>query len=108
MLMRYHWGLGIGHQYAHSTTISMDSQCSSSPESHPTGRNIENYKHLVDEDNEGDDNIPAADSLDFESESEPDSEFDEQSGSESILGDHADMYGWGGLGLDPSTELYEF
>ena len=66
---------------------------------------MENYKHIVDE---GDDNTLAADSLDFESESETDSEFDEQSGLESVLGDHADMYGWSGPGLDPSTELYEF
>ena len=24
MLMRYHWGLGVGHAYAHSTTRSTD------------------------------------------------------------------------------------
>ena len=110
MLMRYHWGLGIGHQYAH-TTASIDSQFSShSPKSHPNGRDMEDYGHLADEVNEENDSAadatPTAE-LDLEPESELDSEIDEQSDSESILGDHVDMYGWD-LDLDPSTEFYEF
>ena len=109
MLMRYHWGLGIGHRYAH-TTASIDSQLSSpSPKFHSNGHDMEDYRHLADEVNEGDDsadNTPIVE-LDFEPESEPDSEVNEQSDSESILGDHVDMYGWG-PGLDPSAEFYEF
>ena len=95
MLMRYHWGLGIRHQYAH-TTASIDSQFSShSPKSHPNGHDMEDYGHLADEVNE--DNDSAADAtptveLDLEPESELDSEIDEQSDLESILGDHVDMY----------------
>ena len=101
MLMRYHWGLGIGHQYAH-TTASIESQFSShSLKSHSNGRDMEDYRHLADEVNEDNDSVADATPT-----VEPDSESDEQSDSESILGDHVDMYG--GPDLDPSTEFYEF
>ena len=104
MLMRYHWGLGIGHQYAHTTaSIEISSQ------SHSNGRDMEDYRHFADEVNGDNDSAAATPTveLDLEPESEPDSESDEQSDSESILGDHVDMYGWG-PDLDPSTEFYGF
>ena len=107
MLMRYHWGLGIGHQYAH-TTASVNSQSFSPSLSHSNGRAMEDYRNLTDEVIEGDhsaDSTPAVE-LDLKPEAEPDSELDEKSDSESALGDHVDMYGC--QDLDPSAEFYEF
>ena len=86
MLMRYHWGLGIGHQYAH-TTASVNSQSFSPSPSHSNGSAMEDYRNLTDEVNEGD---HSAVEQDLEAEAEPDSGLDEKSDSESALGDHAD------------------
>ena len=95
MLMRYHWGFGIGHAYAH-TVGSTNSQlrssfpCSESPTS--SKRGMDNYRLDVD-DEINDDGIADESEL---LEIEPDSESGEShSDSGSALGDHADMYGWG-------------
>ena len=99
MLMRYHWGLGIGHQYAH-TTASVNLQSFSPSLSHSNGRAVEDYRNLTDEVIEGDHSADStlAVELDLEPEAEPD--------SESALGDHVDMYRC--QDLDPSAEFYEF
>ena len=108
MFMRYHWGLGIGHQYTHST-VSTDSQFhSASPKPCPTSHDIEISKyHFDDEIKEGDD---LADStrtleLDFEPES---GESDQSSDLESVLGDHVDMYGCSPDMETSTAEYYEF
>ena len=103
MLMWYHWGLGIGHAYAH-TAASTNSQLHSSfpfpkpPNSSQHG--TDNYKFDVDDEvNEGgisDD----SELLEFEPESESDNE------SHSVLGDYANMHGWD-ADLDGSR-YYEF
>ena len=94
MLMRYHWGLGIGHTYSHNSPAASQfcrtSQCSLPPY-HVT-------QDHIDEKNGGE---SLADDLQTESdfnelEFEPegsDSGIESQSESESILGDRADMYG---------------
>ena len=92
MLMRYHWGLGIGHAYAHTATstnsLHSSFPCSEPPDSSKHG--IDEYIFDVDDEiNEG----GAADELEFGLESESGSES--HSDSESVLGDRVDMYGWG-------------
>ena len=95
MLMRYHWGLGIGHAYA-QTAASTNSQLhsffpsSESPNSSKHG--TDNYGLGVDD--EINDGGVADDSelLELEPGLESSSEH---SDSESVLGDRANMYGWG-------------
>ena len=104
MLMRYHWGLGVRHQYAH-TTVSSDSQFhSTSPEPHSKGHDMEDYRsHFDDEVNEDDADL--ADSTHtLESDLEPSESGESQSDSESVLGDFVDMYG----DTEASAEHYEF
>ena len=93
MLICYHWGLGVGHTYLHNSLI--DSQFRTSQRSQPPHHVTQDY---VDENNEGE---SLADGMEteldlIEPEFEPedsDSENGTQSESESILGDHVDMYG---------------
>jgi hypothetical protein len=112
MLMRYHWGLGIGHTYSH-TAASTDCQFRSiSPWPQPphSSRHMEDSgNHPGDETNESEDLADSTQTeLDFELEFEPDSESSgSQSDSESVLGDHVDMYGWDNLNLD-ANGYYQF
>ena len=104
MLMRYHWGLGIGHTYSH-TTVSQ--HCSAPQQSYSGGD--------VTEDSRTNDGIVERKGLtvtgmqteqesEFEFEPEgSESGIESQFESESILGDHVDMYG-----LDAMDEYYEF
>ena len=105
MLMRYHWGLGIGHAYVHTTVASPNSKSHSSfPSSEPPNsskHDTDNCRH--DKINEGD-IADESELLEFEPDSESGSES--HSDLESVLGDHADMYGWGS-DLDGSGH-YEF
>ena len=105
MVMHYHWGLGIGHTYAHATA-STESQFHSTsqwPQPLHSQHDMEDCRHVNDEINE--DRDLANTELDFDLEFEPGSESGEQSesDSESILGDLVDMYGY------PAKDaLYEF
>ena len=102
--MHYHWGLGIGHRYAH-TTASTDSQFhSTSPKPYSKSHDIEDYRcHFDDEVNDF-----ADDTHTLELDLEPELGDLSQSDSESVLGDHVDMYGWGPEMPEASTEYYEF
>jgi len=89
MLIRYHWGLGIGHTYSH-TTAPIQSRFHSVFQP-PQANKLDTVN------DEGLAEITQTEKLDLDADfelegSEPDSEF--QSESESILGDHVDMYGW--------------
>ena len=107
MLMRYHWGLGIGHQYAY-TTVSTDPQFhSTSPNPHSQRHGIEDYRyHSDDEVNE--DDLDLGDSTrTLEPDFEPSESGESQSDSESVLGDYVDMYG-SGTAMEALTEYYGF
>ena len=87
MLIRYHWGLGIGHTYSH-ITAPIQSQFHSIVQP-PQASKLDTAK---DEDLAGIMRTELDLDSDFEPEgSEPDSEF--QSDSESVLGDQVDMDG---------------
>ena len=112
MLMHYHWGLGIGHAYSH-TAFSTDSQPCSTPQQSCSSRDdTENYRlcRANDEIDEGKDLTMTGMETEEDSkfEFEPDdsgSSIESQSDSESILGDHVDMYG--PCGSDAMDEYYE-
>ena len=97
MLMRYHWGLGIGHTYAHNTSSTESLLRSTSQRTQPLHsrrHDVEDHKcHVDDEIDESGDADSTETEWDFEQDSEcGESQSDE---SESILGDLADMYGCG-------------
>lgn len=107
MIMRYHFGLGIGHMYSHTqpvpTTPPPQQPCPSecTMESH-----INELEHPTDS--------LQSEPADFESvPSSPngsDLESDEEcveSESDSILGDYVDMDGWDGAEVVTFNE-YEF
>ena len=110
MLMRYHWGLGIGHAYSHTAFSTNSQPCSTPQQSRSNRDDTENYR-LCCANDEGE-NLTFAGMQteeDSELEFEPDdseSSIESQSDSESILGDHIDMYG--PCGLDAMDEYYEF
>jgi hypothetical protein len=57
--MRYHYGLGVGHLYAHMSTsshrsMSMDAQDEPVPESLPIGRDVRTTDVADDDDDESD------------------------------------------------------
>ena len=92
--MRYHWGLGVGHAYAHCTASTGTSFRSTSQWSQP--HDVEVHKrHVDDELDEAGDADNAETEQDLELDVEPDSDCGESQSedSESILGDLADMYG---------------
>lgn len=81
MVMRYHYGLGIGHTYSHARPVSMTP---SAHQPHPT--NTEDDASHVD------DSEHSTESLEFESE-RSDLEPDEESGRESDS-DSESNFGW--------------
>jgi len=100
MLICYHWGLGIGHPYLHTMALIQSRFHSIFQPPQANKLDTVNNEDLAE--------ITQTEKLDldanFELEgSEPDSEF--QSESESILGDHIDMYGWS---LDAGSGYYQF
>ena len=109
MFMRYHWGLSIGHTYAHataSTNSRSTSQWFQSP--HSSGQtNSQDFGCWINDDiTEGEDLVGSTQAELDELESEVDSESSEsQSDSESVLGDHDDMYG---SDSDVLNGYYEF
>ena len=107
MLMRYHWGLGVGHTYAHSTASTGPSFRLTSQWSQPLHsgtHDAEDHKcHGDDEIDEGGDADDSETEQDFEQDSQW-SESQSEDLEESVLGDLADMYGCG-LDLDG---LYTF
>ena len=109
MLMRYHWGLSVGHTYTHaaaSTNSRSTSQWFQSP--HSSGPvNSQDFGHQInDEVTEGEDLVGGTqvelDGLKSEVDSEP---SESQSDSESVLEDDMDMYS---LDLDVPNGYYEF
>ena len=99
MLIRYHWGLGIGHTYSH-TSAPIQSQ------SHSVFQPLQASKlHTFKDEDLAEITWTELDlDSDLELEgSEPNSEF--QSDSESILGDQVDMYGYS---LDTVSGYYQF
>ena len=96
MLMRYHWGLGVGHTYAHGTTstgLPFRSTSQRSQPLHSRRHDVEGYNYLSgDEIDEGGDADNTETEQDFEQDSECGESHSEED-SESILGDLADMYG---------------
>jgi len=91
MLMRYHWGLGIGHMYSHMTAPVQSQVDSISQWSQPP------QASTLDAD-EDEDSETTQTELNFDSEFESEGSeagSESQSGLESVLGDHVDMYGCG-------------
>lgn len=113
MVMRYHYGFGIGHTYSHTQPASMI------PSAQQQAYQERNCDGMDDEDdaNHTDGSKRPADTLEIEfdelesdepsSSTGSDSEPDDESGdsdTESILGDYADMDGDAGCTFDE----YEF
>jgi hypothetical protein len=65
MLMRYHWGLGVGHCYARGTFES------SSTSDEPSDTENDQYADL-----------------------EPDNSSDSENGSDEYESDNSELYGW--------------
>ena len=100
MLMRFHWGLGIGHTYSHMTAPKSQVHSISRGPQPPQTSTLD-----ADED-EDSETAQAELNFDSEFESEGSDGNESQSGSESILGDHVNMYG---CGSDPvAFYRYEF
>ena len=98
MLMRYHWGLGVGHMYAHSTASTGPPSRSTSQQSQPLHSKAHDAEdHKCHDDDEVDEGGDAADNSETEQDFEHDSECSESQSEdlESVLGDLADMHGCG-------------
>ena len=109
MLMRYHWGLGIGHSYSHMA-VSPDSRSCSTLRQPCSGRDgTEDYRFCTDE---GEDlnvtgmQIEQDSEFEFEPEDYEPSIESQSDVESSILGDNVDMYG--PHGLDALDEYFEF
>ena len=92
MLMRYHWGLGIGHMYSHNPSTNSERFCTSQC-SQPSRHVTQDY---TDERNGSESltDTSMQSESDFELEFEPEgSDSGSESKSKSILGDRVDMYG---------------
>lgn len=115
MMMRYHWGLGIGHTYSHSTSpirSNPDSEHRNFIRHSPqqfSGNETTNYandaeykfddlEHLIDPESE----------LEFEHLSSVGSDLESDSESESVWEDYADLDGWGDLDNADAVNGYEF
>jgi len=111
MLMRYYWGLGIGHSYSH-VAVSTDSQSCSTSQQPCSSKNVtEDYGCCGNDEMDEGKNLNASgtqmeqdSAFEFEPEGS-ESSTDSQSDSESVLGDHVDMYG---CGLNALGECDEF
>ena len=109
MFMRYHWGLSIGHTYAHATASTNSRstfQWFQSP--HSSGHtNSQDFGHRINDDTTKGEDLVGSTRAELDGlESEVDSESSEsQSDSESVLGDRDDMYG---SDSDVLNGYYEF
>lgn len=99
MLMRYHFGLGIGHIYSHTQP--------SCPSGSITESRNNDSEHLSNSLESGHADFESVTSSSDRSDPESDEEHEELD-SESILGDYADMDGWDGTDSDAVMNEYEF
>lgn len=113
MLMRYHWGLGIGHTYSHaSPTIRIDSDSAyQSPRQPPSNINTgyqSNHVTCEFDDLEHLDAELELGEVEFEPPSPVESDLDSDSDDlDSILDDCADLDGWEDLDRR-ALDGYEF
>lgn len=88
MFMHYHWGLGIGHTYAHTTASTYSGSTSQQLQSpHSSRHDKQDVGHSVN------DKITEAELDNLESKLDSESSGKSQSDLESIFGDYIDMYG---------------
>ena len=109
MLMRYHWGLSIGHTYTHATS-STNSRSTSQwfqPPHSSRHVNLQDFGHQIRDEVTESKGLIGSTQVELDGlESEVDSASSEsQSDSESVFGDDVDLYG---SDLDVLDGYYEF
>ena len=118
MIMRYHWGLSIGHTYLHIQPVSMtcweaDKSVSLLPQqpNHDSDMLADDRTSHIDDLGHLDDSLESS-KFEFDprslnlDESDCDSNNDSDKESDSVLGDYVDMDGWDNA--DNSLEEYKF
>lgn len=107
MVMRYYWGLGIGHAYSHATPMTLinsDSVFHSAPQS-PSSNGDLNSDHVAKEFYDLEHDTELLSELEFEPPSPVGS--DSETDSDSVLDDYADLDGWDDLDQG-ALDGYEF
>lgn len=105
MVMRYYWGLGIGHAYSHATPMTLtniDSGFHSAPQP-PSSNDVE---HVAKEFDDLEHDAELLSEIDFEPPSPVGSESETDSDSV-LVDDYADLDGWDDLDQG-ALDGYEF